>query len=155
MGSVNSNEKSVSVIGSADAGRDSQLYRVALEVGKIAAQKGYVLINGGLFGVMEASSKGAFENGGITVGILPNYGDVCNDYLTVKIKSGLNQCRNILIVSSSDIIIAIGGGYGTLSEIGHALKLGKTVVGFKTWNVKGLINYESESDFISYLDSIL
>ncbi len=141
--------KSVSVIGDGKAKPGDEVYSVAEKVGFIIGSSGYVLITGGLFGVMEAASKGAKKAGGITVGILPHYESVANSFVDIKVRTGLSQARNVIVVSSSNIIIAVGGGFGTLSEIAHALKIGgKRVLGFKTWGIEGVESYENVESFI-------
>ena len=148
--------KTVSVIGDGTVPEDHTLYQVAVKTGQLVAEKGYVLITGGLFGVMEGASKGAKERGGLTVGILPHYETLSNPYIDIKIPTGLGHARNVLVVSSaSRVVIAVGGNYGTLSEIAYALKLGKTVVGFKTWEIGGSENYVDAEDFIDRINSIL
>ncbi|RUM42452.1 MAG: hypothetical protein DSY34_01815 [Desulfurobacterium sp.] len=67
----------------------------------------------------------------------------------------MGQARNVLVISSSDIIVAVGGSYGTLSEVGHALKLGKEVIGYRTWEIEGIKNYETAETFLSYVDSVI
>ena len=86
---------------------------------------------------MEAACKGAREKGGLTIGIVPDTGNG-NAYLDIIIRSGLGHARNALVVQSSDAVIAIGGGYGTLSEIALALKAHRPVFGIKTWEIKGV-----------------
>ncbi len=111
-------------------------YQVAYEVGKGIAQSGAMLVCGGLGGTMEGACKGAKENGGITIGILPGSSkDDANPYVTIIIVTSLNHARNNLIVRSSDALIAIRGEYGTLSEIAIALKIGKKVIGIDTWKI--------------------
>lgn len=107
---------------------------LAEEVGRRIALAGCALISGGLGGVMEAASRGARGAGGVTIGVLPG-GDraEANPYVDVAVATGMGQMRNLIIVLSADALIAIGGGYGTLSEIGHALRQGKAVVGLRTW----------------------
>ena len=147
--------KSVSVIGDGSVVPGSEFYDVALEVGRLVARKGCVLICGGLYGVMEAAAKGAKEEGGLTIGILPGYDFNANPYIDVQIPTGLNQARNVLVVASSKVIIAIGGGYGTLSEIGHALKLEKRVIGYKTWGIKGIERYEERGLFLNAVNNVI
>lgn len=109
----------------------------AYEVGALLAEKGACVICGGLGGVMNAVAKGCASKGGICIGILP--GETrsgASKYLTAAIPTGLGEGRNFLIVRASDALIAIGGGYGTLSEIALALKIGKPVVGLLTWEGK-------------------
>ena len=110
--------------------------RLAEEVGRELARQGAILVCGGLGGVMEAACKGASSEGGITIGILP--GDshrAANPYVQVPIVTGLGYARNIVVVKSAQAIIAIGGSYGTLSEIGHALQNNIPVIGLNTWSL--------------------
>jgi hypothetical protein len=112
------------------------LGRVAEEVGFMLAEKGCTVVCGGLGGVMEAACKGAKRAGGTTVGILPgNDRRDANEFVDVAIVTGLGEARNTLVVKSSQAVIAIGGRYGTLSEIGLSLKLGIPVVGLNTWQL--------------------
>lgn len=116
------------------------LLKEAEEAGRLVAQRGAVLVTGGLGGVMEAASKGAREAGGITVGILPQESKrEANGYVDIAIATGMGIGRNVVIARTSDALIAVGGGYGTLSEIAFALQMGKPVVGIKTWEVEGVI----------------
>ncbi len=109
---------------------------LAEEVGRLVASSGYTLVCGGLTGVMEAACRGAKQAGGQTVGILPGTDRTeANAYVDVAIPTGLGQLRNAVIVLTADVLIAIGGGFGTLSEIGHALRYGKTVIGLRTWEI--------------------
>ena len=111
----------------------------AREVGRLLAKGGAIVINGGYGGVMGAASEGAASEGGTVVGILPD-GDRAgaNAYLTVAIATGLGQARNTVIVTAADSVIAIGGGWGTLSEIALARRLERPVVALDTWSVNGL-----------------
>jgi uncharacterized protein (TIGR00725 family) len=98
-----------------------------------------VLVCGGLGGVMEAACRGAKESGGTTVGILPGTDrSAANPYVDVAVATGLGEARNALVVRAADALVAIGGGYGTLSEVALALKAGKRVVGLGTWDVDGV-----------------
>lgn len=111
---------------------------LAREVGRLIAKAGATLVCGGLGGVMEAASRGAFEEGGFTIGILPgNSRDDANPYIKVAVATGMGEARNVIIVKSCVCLIAIGGGYGTLSEIATGMRLGVPVVGLLTWEVKG------------------
>jgi uncharacterized protein (TIGR00725 family) len=95
-----------------------------------------VVVCGGLGGVMEAVCRGARSQGGMTIGILPGSdGSEANGYVDIAIPTGMGEMRNALIVRAADAVIAISGGFGTLSEIGFALKLGKRVVGLSTWDL--------------------
>jgi uncharacterized protein (TIGR00725 family) len=139
----------ISVIGAGTC--NNEIYSIAEEIGKLIAQKGATLVTGGLGGVMEAASKGAIEAGGTTVGILPGFSkEDANKYVSIPITTGLSHARNIVIVRSADAVIAVSGEYGTLSEIAVALKLGKPVIGIKTWeNIEGLIEAESSQEAVN------
>lgn len=113
-------------------------YTAGMTIGRLLAEQGVTLCCGGLSGVMEAACRGAKEGGGITVGILPHTG-VGNPYLDVVIRTGIGHARNAILVHSSDAVIAIGGSYGTLSEIAIALKVGLTVCGYRSWDIPGII----------------
>lgn len=126
------NKTHIGVIGAGDC--PVELYSAAYDVGHIIGEKGWVLICGGLGGVMEGAAKGCLEKGGITVGLLPGTEkESANRFITLAIPTGMGEARNVLVVRASDVVIAIAGGYGTLSEIGLALKIGKPVIGLNTW----------------------
>ncbi|HEX2681373.1 MAG TPA: LOG family protein, partial [Candidatus Dormibacteraeota bacterium] len=98
-----------------------------------------VVINGGFGGVMGAVSEGAASEGGTVIGILPDADRAgANDHLTLSLPTGLGQARNAVIVTAAESVIAIGGGWGTLSEIATARRLGRAVFALDTWDVKGL-----------------
>lgn len=127
-------KKFIAVIGSGQA--TVQEIRLAEAVGKEIARRGAVLVCGGLGGVMEAACRGAAAGGGLTVGILP--GDsrlTANPYVQISIVTGLGHARNVIVVKSAQAVIAVGGSYGTLSEVGHALQNGIPVVGLHTWSL--------------------
>jgi len=112
-----------------DSTADQEKYDFACLVGKILADNNITLITGGRGGVMEAASKGAFESGGITVGILPsNDPDDANEWCTISIPTGMGHARNALTSMSADFIIAIGGGAGTLTEIGFGWIYEKPII---------------------------
>jgi uncharacterized protein (TIGR00725 family) len=105
-------------------------------VGAAIARAGAVLLTGGRGGVMAAASRGAARAGGVVVGILPGFARAdANRWVSVPIVTGMDQARNVILVRSCDAIVAVGGLYGTLSEIGMALKLGVPVVGLRTWRL--------------------
>src|SRR5690242_4452077 len=106
----------------------------AEEAGAAVAEAGCGLVCGGLGGVMEAACRGARSRGGLTVGLLPGTDrDVANGWVVVALPTGLGEARNALVVRAADVVVAIGGGWGTLSEIALALKAGIPVVGVGTW----------------------
>ena len=124
----------VAVVGPGDA--DEETYRLAREVGRLVAGRGGIVVSGGLAGVMEAASRGATEAGGIAVGILPDEDRRrANPYLSYSVATGMGQARNLAVVCSADAVVAVGGGYGTLSEIGLARKAGRRVVALGGWDL--------------------
>ncbi|MDH7487664.1 MAG: TIGR00725 family protein [Anaerolineae bacterium] len=105
-------------------------------VGRLLAEAGAVLVCGGRGGVMAAACRGAKSAGGLTIGILPGVdASEANPWVDVPIVTGLGEARNAIVVRSADAVIAVGGGYGTLSEIAFALKWGRRVVGLDTWEL--------------------
>ena len=129
-----SNQKFIAVIGGSQP--SSEETKLAEAVGRELAKQGATLICGGLGGVMEAACRGASSEGGVTVGILPSDNrDTANPYVQIPIVTGIGYARNIAVVKSAQAVIAIGGSYGTLSEISHALQSGIPVVGLNTWSL--------------------
>jgi uncharacterized protein (TIGR00725 family) len=122
----------VAVIGSGEASlREAE---TAEEVGRLLAREGAVVVCGGLGGVMHAAARGCTAEGGTSIGILP--GDdrgPASPFLTVAISTGIGEARNALVVRTADAVVAVGGGFGTLSEIGLARAMDKPVVGLDTW----------------------
>jgi uncharacterized protein (TIGR00725 family) len=115
----------------------ARVAREAERVGAAVARAGAVLLCGGLRGVMEAASRGAAQAGGVVVGLLPGFRRRdANRWVTIPIVTGMDQARNVVLVRSCDAVIAVGGMYGTLSEIALALKLGIPVVGLRTWRLR-------------------
>lgn len=127
--------KSIAVIGG--AAEDAAIFELAYQVGQAVAKAGFALVCGGGAGVMEAACRGANMEGGTTIGILPGCDpSESNGYLDVPIATGLGEARNTIVVrSATHGVIAVGGEFGTLAEIGFALKLGKPVVGLRTWEL--------------------
>ncbi|MGC9333021.1 MAG: TIGR00725 family protein [Anaerolineae bacterium] len=124
----------VAVIGSATA--DAEITALAEEVGREIARHGAILVCGGRGGVMEAACRGARSADGTTVGILPGTDRrEANAYVDIPVVTGMGEARNAIVVRSADAVIAVSGGYGTLSELGLALKMGRPVVGLRTWEL--------------------
>lgn len=129
--------KKISVIGGSGIEEGSDIYDLAYQVGQNIAKKGAALVCGGLSGVMEAACKGAKEEGGLTIGILPSADeDTANKWVDIRIPTGLGYARNSIVVLCSHAVIAIDGAEGTLSEIGYALTFGKPLIGLNTWDIK-------------------
>jgi uncharacterized protein (TIGR00725 family) len=124
----------MAIVGSGTAAGD--LYEKARTVGRLVAEKGATVVCGGLSGVMEAAARGATEAGGTALGILPDEDRRRqNEYLTYAVATGVGQARNLAVVCSGDVVIAVGGEYGTLSEIGLARKVGRSVVVLEGWDL--------------------
>jgi len=124
----------IGVIG--DAVCSEKVMDLAEEVGREIAKRKGVLICGGLTGVMEGAARGAKKEGGLTIGIIPSESaDDANPFIDIPIVTGLRDARNIIVVRSSEAIIAIHGKYGTLSEIAFALKFKVPVIGLHTWDI--------------------
>lgn len=132
----------IGVIGASEC--DAELARLAEQMGRKIAEAGAVLVCGGMGGVMEAACRGAKSAGGTTVGILPGSDrQEANSYVDIPVATGLGEARNLAIIRTADALIAVGGSYGTLSEIGFALKRGKKVVGLNTWDIPGVVKSDS------------
>ena len=135
----------IGVIGGATC--SAEIYEIAREVGGEIARNGFSLVCGGLGGMMpevtlwpEAACRGAREAGGITIGIIPTADKRdANPYCDLIIPTGLGHARNVLVVYASDALVAVDGETGTLSEIAIALKVGKPIVGIKTWELEGRV----------------
>ncbi|MBN1196424.1 MAG: TIGR00725 family protein [Candidatus Aminicenantes bacterium] len=124
----------VAVIGASAAG--GEILAMAEEMGRLIAAHGYLLVTGGMGGVMEAASRGAKSGGGTVLGILPGaLRSEANPWVDIAITTGLGHLRNALVVGNADIVVAIDGAYGTLSEIAHARIRGIPVFGLRTWNL--------------------
>ena len=137
----------ISVIGGEHCSRE--IYELAVEVGRRIAEMKAILVTGGRGGVMEAASQGAKEAGGTTIGILPSDDrKEGNKYLDYSIVTGIGYARNVLVILNGDIVIAIDGRYGTLSEIALALEYGKPVYGLMSWDV-GIKNFNNVDELFN------
>jgi uncharacterized protein (TIGR00725 family) len=117
---------------------DEELARLAEEVGRGIAAAGAVLVTGGMGGVMEAASRGAREADGDVIGIVPTEDPTAaNPHVTHVVATGIGHARNLAVVASADAVIAIGGEWGTLAEVGFARRLGRTVAALRSWTVSG------------------
>jgi len=130
--------RQVAVIGSGSCEVGSEAWTLAEEVGRRLAEAGVTVVCGGLGGVMEAASRGAARAGGAVIGIVPGFSvDDANAHCTHVVASAIGYARNLSVVASGDAVIAIGGEWGTLSEIGHARVFGRTVVALRSWGLTG------------------
>jgi uncharacterized protein (TIGR00725 family) len=130
--------KQVAVIGSGNCEEDSEVSCLAEEVGRRLAEAGVTVVCGGLAGVMEAASRGASQAGGEVIGIVPGASvEDANPHCSHVVATAIGYARNLAVVASGDAVIAVGGEWGTLSEIGHARNLGRTVVVLRSWSLGG------------------
>jgi uncharacterized protein (TIGR00725 family) len=137
----------VAVVGPGEAGPGEA--ETAEAVGRELAERGAVLVCGGLGGAMEAACRGAKAAGGTTLGILPGADRAAaNEFVDVAVATGLGEARNALVVRAADALVAVGGAYGTLSEIALALKTGKRVVGLGSWEIDGVEAAEGPADAV-------
>jgi len=143
----------VGVVGSGTC--SAELYQLARKIGYEIGRHGWTLICGGLGGIMEGASRGCIEAGGMTVGLLPGFRkQEANPYIRTAIPTGLGEGRNFLVVRASDILVAISGGHGTLSEIALGLKTGRTVVGIRTFDhLEGIVRASTPEMVIKLIES--
>ncbi|MBI5640853.1 MAG: TIGR00725 family protein [Nitrospirae bacterium] len=135
---------------------EKELLEEAEEVGRLIAQRGAILVCGGLKGVMEAVSRGAKKAGGLTIGILPqDHKREVNDYIDVPVVTGMGVGRNVIIARTADAVIALGGEYGTLSEIAFSLQLAKPLVGIRTWEIKGVFPAANAAEAVGKVFELL
>lgn len=124
----------IGIIGGRDV--SSEIIKLAEETGRLLAEEGVIIVCGGLGGVMEAVCRGAKLAEGTTIGILPmNDPDAANQFVDIRVATGMGVARNSVIVNSCEGVIALSGRYGTLSEIAFALQKGIPVVSLKSWNI--------------------
>jgi len=143
-------QKRIGVIGG--SAPETRHLKIAEELGVLIAQNGYILLNGGLRGIMEASAKGAKAHGGLVIGILPGKSmRDANSFIDIAIPTGLGYMRNSLVVLNSDVLVAIAGEYGTLSEIAYTQIYGKKVFGIETWDIRGVVAVESPRAAIRHI----
>jgi len=144
---MTSSKKIIAVIGGRNCTEEQ--YQIAREVGRLIAENGAILICGGRSGIMEAVCRGADEAGGIAVGILPGDDKLdANEWVTVPIATGIGLARNAVIIRSATAAIAIGGSYGTLSEIAYCKQFGVPVYGIQSWDIDGLPNIETPEEAV-------
>lgn len=130
--------KQVSVIGTGACDESSEAWQLAEDVGKRLAEAGVTVVCGGLGGVMEAVARGAAEADGTVIGIVPQDSPTeANRHCTHVVSTGIGYARNLAVVASGEATIAVGGEWGTLSEIGHARAIGRPVVALRSWTLKG------------------
>ncbi len=132
-----------------------EIAKIAEEVGREIGRRGATLVCGGLGGVMKAASKGAKEAGSATIGILPgNNKSDANPYISIPIVTGMGYARNSLVIKNADVVIAIDGKEGTLSEIAFALQMNKPIIGIQTWGINGIIKAKDAREAMDRLTEV-
>lgn len=139
----------VAVIGGAEC--SDSVRKMAYDLGIKLAKEGHVIICGGLGGVMEAVCCGAKEGRGEVVGILPGEKDDANPWVGIRVATGMGHARNVIIVKSADVVIALPGEFGTLSEMALALKMGKQVISLGSWSIPGTVGAKTVGEAIMLL----
>jgi uncharacterized protein (TIGR00725 family) len=130
--------RQVAVIGPSRAELGSEAARLGEEVGRLLAEAGMTVVCGGLGGVMEAACRGASGAGGVAIGIVPGHdASEANEFCTHVVATGIGHARNLAVVSSGEAVVAIGGEWGTLSEIGFARAIGRPVIALRSWELSG------------------
>jgi uncharacterized protein (TIGR00725 family) len=130
----------------------TEVYERARLLGRLLAERGHVVICGGLGGVMEAVCCGAREGGGTAVGILPGEKESANKCVSIAIATGMGHARNAIVVKSCDAVVAFPGEHGTLSEIALALKMGKPVISLGGWRLPGLLEAQDPKEAVELLE---
>lgn len=148
---MNKSQLKIAIIGGRKATKET--LEIAYQAGKMIANHDHILINGGRMGVMEASAKGAFDAGGLTIGILPGIDtkDV-NPYIKVALPTGVGLSRNSIIACSCDGAIAIGGEFGTLSEIAYCKQFNRPVCSLNSWDIENVHQINSVAEALNYIE---
>lgn len=147
-------EKIIGVIGGHTCTKGVE--QIAHELGRNLAKVEYKIVCGGLGGVMKAVCKGAKEENGVTMGIIPSYDKKdANEYVDIIIPTGLGYARNVLVAQTADIIVALPGEYGTLSEIAYCLQFKKPVISLGSWDIKGVIKVNSVEEALKKIKELV
>ena len=147
-------KKVVSVIGGHSCSKEVE--QLAHNLGKNLAKVVGILVSGGLSGTMKAACSGFKAGGGLTIGIIPSYNkEDANLYVDIAIPTGLGLARNLLVVKSADVVVALPGEAGTLSEIAYCLQLGIPVISLHSWDIKGVIKVRSLEEAIKKVRGLL
>jgi hypothetical protein len=147
-------KKIVAVIGGHSCTKEVE--QLAQNLGKKLAKVVDILVSGGLSGTMNAVCCGFKTGGGLTIGIIPGYDKKeANPYVDIVVPSGLGLARNVLVVKSADIVVALKGEAGTLSEIAYALQFGIPVISLKSWDIPGVIKVETAEEAVAKVKELL
>ncbi len=147
-------KKVVSVIGGHSCKKEVE--QIAQELGKKLAKVADILVSGGLSGTMKAVCSGFKAGGGVTIGIIPSYDKKdANEFVDIVIPTGLGLARNVLVVQAGDIVVALPGEYGTLSEIAYCLQFGKPIISLGSWDMPGVIKVKTVDEAVAKARQIL
>ncbi|MDD5560880.1 MAG: TIGR00725 family protein [Candidatus Omnitrophica bacterium] len=144
----------ISVIGGHNS--TEEVEQIAINLGRKLAKVVDVLVSGGLSGTMKAVCAGFKASGGLTIGIIPSYNKRdANEFVDIVIPTGLGLARNVLVVKTADVVVALPGEAGTLSEIAYCLQFGIPVISLGSWNIKGVIKVSSVDKAIDKIKELL
>ncbi len=147
-------KKVISVIGGRNC--TPEVEKIAHDLGKKLSKVADILVSGGLSGVMEAVSSGFKAGGGLTIGFIPSYNkEDANKFVDIAIPTGLGLARNVLVVKSADVVVALAGRAGTLSEIAYCIQFGIPVITFKSWDIPGVIKLDSVEEVVDKVKELL
>lgn len=147
-------KKIISIIGGHSCTKEVE--RLALNLGKKLAKVGEILVSGGLSGTMKAVCQGFKAGGGLTIGIIPGYNkEDANPFVDIVIPTGLGLARNVLVVKSADVLVALPGEAGTLSEIAYALQFGIPVISLNSWDIPGVIKAKTVEEAVKKAGELL
>lgn len=147
-------KKIVSVIGGRNC--TPEVEQTAKELGKKLAKVAGILVSGGLSGVMEAVCSGFKSGGGLTIGFIPTYNKKdANKFVDISIPTGLGLARNVLVVKAADVVVALSGRAGTLSEIAYCIQFGIPVITLNSWDVPGVIKLNTIDEVVDKVKEIL
>lgn len=126
---------------------------IAEKAGSMIASSGYALVTGGLGGVMSSAAKGAKSSAGLVVGVLPGYEKgSANKFVDIILPTGIGYARNVVVVSAGDLVVSIGGGYGTITEVAYSFKIERKLISFRS-PVEHSMNFSREEKFFKELES--
>jgi len=147
-------KKVISVIGGHSCKKEVE--QIAHELGKKLAKVADYLVSGGLSGTMKAVCNGFKANGGVTIGIIPSYSKSdANEFVDIVIPTGMGLARNVMVVQAGDIVVALPGEYGTLSEIAYCLQFGKPVISLNSWDIPGIIKVKTVDEAVQKVKQLL
>ena len=147
-------KKIVSVIGGHSC--NVEVEQLAYNLGKKLAKVVDILVSGGLGGTMKSVCSGFKAGGGLTIGIIPSYNKIdANKFVDIAIPTGLGLARNVLVVKSADVVVALPGEAGTLSEIAYAIQFGIPVISLNSWDIPGVVKVKTVEEAVSQVKEIL